>query len=417
MSKAIRRYRLKKVLESLASKKGRGTELISLYIPPERKVSDVINYLKQEYSTATNIKSTLTRKHVLDALTKVTQRLKLYRRIPSNGLVIFCGAVSKGAPGSEEIEMYEVAPPKTISLFLYRCDDSFYLDPLRELLAERETYGVMIIDRSGATYAIVSGRRAEVLKEITSGLPGKHRAGGQSARRFERWREVETNEFYKRAAGYANNIFSSIPDLKGIILAGPGPTKYDFKDKDYLHYTLRNKILSVIDVSYTGEQGLKEVITKAPNVLRDVRYAEERELVQKFLYHLAHDTGLITYGEENVREAINKGAVRTLLLSEGLNAFRVAVKCSNCGHSESRKLTSSELFALKQTITSEKCPSCSSTSLSIIEKKELLEEFVDLAEEKGLEAQLISPETEDGQMLLKSFEGVAAILHYPLTRA
>ncbi|MFZ1039666.1 MAG: peptide chain release factor 1, partial [Candidatus Bathyarchaeia archaeon] len=53
-------FRLKKTLMTLASKEGRGTELVSLYVPPGKQISDVINMLRDEYGTASNIKSTTT---------------------------------------------------------------------------------------------------------------------------------------------------------------------------------------------------------------------------------------------------------------------------------------------------------------------------------------------------------------------
>ena len=57
-------FRLKKTLATLSDKEGRGTELISLYVPPGKRISDAINNLRDEYGTASNIKSTTTRKNV-----------------------------------------------------------------------------------------------------------------------------------------------------------------------------------------------------------------------------------------------------------------------------------------------------------------------------------------------------------------
>ena len=61
------------------------------------------------------------------------------------------------------------------------------------------------------------------------------------------------------------------------------------------------------------EQGVKEVVEKAPEIMRKVRYIEEKQIMQKFLYEVGHDTGMITYGEVEVRRALEAGAVRTLL--------------------------------------------------------------------------------------------------------
>jgi len=409
---SVTRFRLKKALDTLASKEGRGTELISLYVTPGKQIFDVMNYLRQESCTASNIKSASTRKHVQDAIVKVMQRLKLFKEPPQNGLIIFCGAIPHGAPGTEEMETYVIIPPEPINIYLYRCDAKFYVEPLEEMMREKESYGVIVIDGSGAAYAVLRGRRLEIVREITSGLPGKHRAGGQSARRFERLREMEVNEFYKRAGGYVNKIFSPLPDLKGLIIGGPGPTKLDFESGDFINYMLKQKILAKVDTAYIGEQGVKEVVEKTPEILRHVRYTEEKRFVQQFLYELGHDTGLATYGEFEVREALNKGVVKTLLLSEALEVTRVFVKCSSCAYTEEKSMKSFEIPRFEQELANRPCPKCSMPSLAISEKKDLVEELADLGDQTGVEIEIISAETEEGAQLLQSFGGVAAILRF-----
>lgn len=43
------KYVFKKKLETLKSKSGRGTELISLYIPSDKQISDVTDHLREEH--------------------------------------------------------------------------------------------------------------------------------------------------------------------------------------------------------------------------------------------------------------------------------------------------------------------------------------------------------------------------------
>ncbi|MCJ7469001.1 peptide chain release factor aRF-1, partial [Candidatus Bathyarchaeota archaeon] len=283
-------FRLKKTLQTLASKEGRGTELVSLYVPPGKQISDVLNQLRDEYGTASNIKSTTTRKNVLDAIVKVQQRLKLFKEPPENGLVIFCGAIPQNGAGSERIETYVITPPEPIHINLYRCDARFHTEYLQEMLREKETYGILLIDSSGATIATLQGRRLDIVRQLTSGVPGKTRAGGQSARRYERLREMRLQDYFTRVGEHANEIFLPIENLKGIILAGPGPTKDDFEKGEYLNYQLKNKIIDVIDTAYVEEQGVKEVVEKSPEVMKKVRYIEERKIMQQFLYEVGHDT-------------------------------------------------------------------------------------------------------------------------------
>jgi len=407
-------FRLKKILNTLAVKEGRGTELISLYIPPGKQISEVMNMLREEYGTASNIKSTTTRKNVQDAIVKVQQRLKLFKETPENGLVIFCGAVPQNGAGSEKIETYVIIPPEPIHIYLYRCDSRFHTEHLQELLREKETYGILLIDATAATIATLQGRRLEIVREVTSGVPGKTRAGGQSARRFERLREMRLQEYFRRVGEHANEVFLPLENLKGIIIGGPGPTKYDFEKGDYLNYQLKEKIIDTVDTAYVDEQGVKEIVDKAPEIMRKIRYIEERQIVQQFLYEIGHDTGLATYGEEAVRKALEAGAVKTLLLSEGLDVARVKVKCSACGYEGQQTVKGPMLASFEQSLVGKPCPNCKAPSLSVIDKQELIEDFAKLAEYTNTEVEIISDETEEGQMLKNSFGGIAAILRFKL---
>ena len=412
---SLERYRLKKILDSLASKQGRGTELISLYIPPGRQISEIVSMLKNEWGTASNIKSNTTRKNVQDAIVKVIQRVKLFKTVPENGLVIFCGAIPQNGPGSEKLEgPYVIIPPEPIKIYLYRCDSKFHLEHLMDLIKETETYGILLVDSSEATFATLTGRRMKIIQKITSGIPGKHRAGGQSARRFERLREMQLIEFFRRVGNHANEIFLSIPDLKGIIIGGPGPTKLDFEKGRYLDYRLKEKIIAVVDTAYTDEQGVEEIVEKAPEIIRNVRYVEEKRIVQKFLYEIGHDTGLATYGENEVRRALRDGIVETLLLSEELDKVRVKVECTSCGHVYHQTLSEKEAQTLEQSIGNYQCPKCKLATLRIAEKTEIIEDLAKLAEISNANVEMISTETEEGQMLWKAFGGIAAILRYKI---
>ncbi len=408
---SVEAYKLEKLIRELEAKRGRGTELISLYIPPGRQISDIMSVLRQEYSQASNIKDRTTRHHVLDALTSCMQRLKLFKKVPENGLIIFCGYVSRGIPGDEKLEVHLIVPPEPLNIYLYRCDSRFHIEPLKELLAERDFYGIIVIDRQEATFAILKGKRLEIVEHITSGVPGKHDAGGQSQRRFERVIEQMAHEFYKRVAEYAKKIFLQ-PDLKlsGLIIGGPGPTKHEFVKGNYLHYQLQSKIVGVVDIGYTGEAGVHELIKRSRQILENVRYVKEKQLIQKFLELLVKDSDLVTYGIREVKKMLEQGAVDLLLISEDLELEKIKLKCQNCGYED-------ELIVSKRDeakILSMKCPKCASP-MTATGKIELIDELIELAEKMGTKVELISTETEEGEELKKAFGGVAAILRYKAT--
>jgi len=411
-SDSVSRYRLKRTLEMLAAKEGRGTELITLYIPPGRKIHEVMANLREEYGTASNIKSRTTRKYVQEAIERVSQRLKLFKEPPKNGLVIFCGAIPQNGPGSERMEIYALDPPEPINVYFYRCDAKFHLQPLLEMVRERDAYGVIVIDASEAAIATVRGQRLDILQEFTSGIPGKHRAGGQSARRFERIREQAMNDYFRRVGSHAYELLGKVPGLKGVIIGGPGPTKFEFTEGDYLNYTLKEKILTTIDTSYVGEQGVNEIIQKSQEVLRGVRYMEEKRLVQKFLYEIGHETGLAVYGETQVRKYLMTGVVELLLVSEKLNLLHVYTKCRNCAAVEDALIPQANLVKFEQDLLGTPCRKCNATALCVDETRDLVDELIDLAEKQNANVAVISTETDEGVMLKDSFGGIAAILRY-----
>ena len=414
-SDSVPRFKIKRILDLLASKEGRGTELISLYVPPHKKIHEVMNNLRQEYGTASNIKSRTTRKNVQDSIERVSQRLKLFKNPPKNGLVIFCGAIPQNGIGSEKMEMYALEPPEPIHVYFYRCDNRFHTEPLLEIMREKETYGILVVDSNDSVLATLHGRRMEVLKEYHSGVGGKHKTGGQSARRFERIREQALNDYFKRVGSHANGIFSQIPDLRGIIIGGPGATKYEFSEGEYLNYILKQKIIGVVDTSYVGANGVEEVVAKSPEILRGVRYSDEKRAVQNFLYQIGHDTGQGVYGETEVRKYLKLGIVDTLLLSEKVNVVHVETKCSSCGYVEDRLMATHELMTYEQSMADVRCPKCSNNTLVIEKRDDLLDELIELGDKAGAKIEIVSVETEEGVMLRGSFGGIAAILRYKPT--
>jgi peptide chain release factor subunit 1 len=179
-----------------------------------------------------------------------------------------------------------------------------------------------------------------------------------------------------------------------------------------MHYTLKKQILTTLDTAYIGEQGVKEIVDRSSETIRRVRYIEEKELVQSFLYELGHDTGMSVYGYDEVLISLNQGVVKTLLLSEGLDAKGVDLSCSVCGKPSTRTLFGPDSLKFEENLNKEICPECGSTSLSLIQEKDLLDILADLAEERGIDVEVISTETEEGSMLLRSFGGIAAVLHF-----
>ncbi|MEM3403603.1 MAG: peptide chain release factor aRF-1 [Nitrososphaeria archaeon] len=407
---SVERYKLKKLVLELSKKSGRGTELVSLYIPPGKPIHEVINSLRDEWGTASNIKSDTTRTHVQDALVKTMQRLKLYKKIPENGLAIFCGALPTNGPGSEIIFLYEVVPIRPIQNYLYRCDDHFHVEILQDMLKEEVTIGLLTIDTSEAGLGLLSGDRIEISEVLTSGISGKHRSGGQSARRFERLREAEVNDFFHRIARHAAKIFLEENKISKLIISGPGPTKEDFLKGEYLHYQLKAKVVAVIDTSYAGEEGIRETVMKSEKILEDIRMVEEIKLVQHFLREVSKEDGLAAYGIELVENSLKQGNADTVIIVEDLNLIRLKVKCKFCKNETVNYITLDEYIKRKQEILSTACINCQKLDYEL-EEEDYINYIAEQADLVGSKVEVISSKTEAG-LMLKNFGGIGVLLRY-----
>ncbi|MCK4365363.1 MAG: peptide chain release factor aRF-1, partial [Thermoplasmatales archaeon] len=310
------KYDLKRKLEELRACKGRHTELISLYVPPNKQIFDVNAYLKNEYSQSQNIKSKTTMKNVLSAIESIQSRLKHFKQPPENGVIFFVGHKSVGADKTEMVA-FVIEPPMPISTFLYRCDSLFYIEPLEQMFVEKEIYGLLLVDRRECTVGILRGNRVEMLKYMTSQVPGKHGRGGQSQRRFERLTEIAAHEWFVKCGERASEIFQADEEIKGIFVGGPGPTKQYFVEGNYLHYEVQDKILETFDTGYTDEYGLRELVNAASATMVNLKISKEKKIMKQFLKEVTKTDGsLAVYGELQVRKALEMGVVKTLLLSE-----------------------------------------------------------------------------------------------------
>ena len=310
----LTKQELEEMVEELEKHKGRATELITVYIPEGQNIYTVADQLEAEKSTAKNIKSTSTRKNVGNALDKITRYLKDYKKTPETGLAVFCGNVSK-VEGQEDLQLWEVEPPVSLKTRMYRCDKEFVLEPLKEMLEVAEVFGLLVMDRREATIGILEGKKIEVLQKMTSGIPSKVRAGGQSSQRFHRITEGLTKEFYKRIADEMKNIFFEMTKLNGIIIGGPIPTKDEFIDGEYLPTALRGKVIGRIDIGDTSESGLHELVGKAQDLLMNHERTLEKKEVENLFQNLGENKSKTLLGEENARKAMEVGAIETLFLS------------------------------------------------------------------------------------------------------
>ncbi len=355
---------LQELVTRLESIKGRHTELVSVMIPAGFNKDSVVRQLEAERSTAENIKSKQTRTAVIDSLDTIIRELKNIKATPPNGLAAFAGNISE-KEGVQDIQSWLYEPPKPLNVRLYRCDQRFIVEPLKEMLAIEDVYGILAIDRQQATIGLLEGKQIKVLRTFTSGVPSKIRAGGQSSQRFHRITEGLAKEFFRRVADGMKELLFDMPKLRGIMVGGPIPTKEEFLETGELVTKLKEKVIAVKDVGYVDEHGLKLIVEASQEDISNQELIKEKNMVNKFFETLGKTKEKTVYGEERAKLALQRGAAGTILLSKAL-------------------------------------------------PKEKIKEYEAAAENIGAEVQIISTESPEGEQFLNLTKGVAAILRFGL---
>jgi peptide chain release factor subunit 1 len=408
----LARYSFQRKLDEIAAVRGRATELVSLYVSPGKQISDVMSYLRNEYAQSSNIKSRTTRKNVMWAIESLMGRVRQFKEPPTNGVAFFVGSKAISADKSEAVT-FIVEPPEPLNTYLYRCDSTFFLEPLLSMVHEPDVWGLIVMDRAEVTIGLLRGKRIDALKNRQSLVPSKHGRGGQSAHRFERMIEHAAHEFFVKIAEMANELFLPRKEtMKGILLGGPGATKEYFYKESYLHHELQQKVVQpLFDTGYTDEFGLKELVEKAGQTLHGLVITEEKRLVQHLLSEIRRgDAGLAAYGEADVQRALELGSVETLLVSEGLRRRRVTYRCSACQQEFTRTLPDEEV----DKVLDGPCPNCGQRSLTEVSAEDYVEGLFRRVADSSGSVRLVSTESEEGEMLVKGFQGIAALLRYPL---
>ena len=410
---SVKLYKIRKTLQEISKFSGRGTELITVYIPKGKQLHEVITNLREEQGTADNIKSDVTRTHVVDSLSKVTQRLKLYKKTPERGLVIFCGALPReeGGPlGSEVVNIFEIDPPKDLKTFLYRCDDHFHVDILKDMLKDDNLIGFLAIDAKDAGWGILYGDKVQVLKETSSGVAGKHRQGGQSAKRFQKLREMELTYYFNRIAQITREFFIDIYPIKGLIISGPGPTKEEFVNDNYLEYRLQDMVISTIDASYAGAEGIREAFTKSMDILSNFRLVEEKQIVEKLFRQINTNSGLGVYGLNEILNYLKNNVVDTIIVTDSIDLYRIESKCSKCKNIQEDIVERTKVIQTKTELKNTPCSSCKSLGVIVLEQ-DIVDYISLLGAKTGTNVEVISGVAEHG-IMMSNIGKIGAILRY-----
>jgi peptide subunit release factor 1 (eRF1)/intein/homing endonuclease len=254
----------------------------------------------------------------------------------------------------------------------------------------------------------LSMRFVDIEIPITRSFIGNGFVLHNSARRYERLREMELTDYFNRLADHAKKAFLEQYQIKGLIVSGPGPTKDEFVRDKYLDYRLQNFIVGTLDSGYAGREGVRETIEKAGKLLENVRVMEEKKLVQRFFGELNSDSGLAIYGVTDILANLKKAAVDTIIINDDVETIYLKATCNKCGNVTERFVPRSQIVAERQKLLT--CPKCGSNEIEITQR-DIVDYLADAAIDSGANVEVISSKTEDGAMM-KNFGGISAILRY-----
>ena len=401
-------WKIKRLIKSLEAARGNGTSMISLIIPPKDQIARVAKMLADEFGTASNIKSRVNRLSVLGAITSVQQRLKLYTKVPPNGLVIYCGTIVTEEGKEKKVNM-DFEPFKPINTSLYLCDNKFHTEPLQALLADDNKFAFIVMDGNGALFGTLSGNTRDVLHKFTVDLPKKHGRGGQSAMRFARLRMEKRHNYLRKVAETAVQLFISNdrPNITGLIIAGSADFKTELSQSDMFDPRLQAVILKVVDVSYGGENGFNQAIELSAEVLANVKFIQEKRLINRYFDEISQDTGKFCFGVDDTLRGLEMGSIETLIVWENLTVTRYILK----------KHEADELITLNLTPEQEKDRTLfvdkdSGVEYETVEKMPLLEWLANNYKTFGAALEIVTDRSQEGSQFCKGFGGIGGILRY-----
>eukprot|EP01084_Bolivina_argentea_P074594 135301_1 len=409
----VEQWKVRKLIKRLSEARGNGTSMISLIVPPKGQVAQVNNLLLQEHGTASNIKSRVNRLSVLSAITSVRERLKLYNRIPPNGLVLYCGTVITDE-GKEKKLSIHFEPFKPINKKLYLCDNKFHVEPLQKLLECSSVFGFIVMDGNGCLYGTLTGNHCEIKHKFSVELPKKHGRGGQSAVRFARLRVEARHNYVRKCAELATQHFITAdrPNVEGLVLAGSASFKNQLNTSDLFDGRLKPIVLKIVDTSYGGENGFNQAIELSRDALANVKFVREKKLLADFMQEIACDNNKYCFGIRDSMRALEMGSIKTLIVWEELTLTRVEVQ--NPSNKEKDVLfLNQEQMESGDFLKDDK----SGVTLDIIEQIDFLEWLADNYKNYGAQMEFVTDRSQEGAQFVKGFGGIGGLLRWQVNWA
>jgi len=166
------------------------------------------------------------------------------------------------------------------------------------------------VDWGDSSFVRLRGRAIEPIADLRRTIAGKQYKGGQG----EKDRAVYVDEILELLRREA-------PSATAVVLAGPGFLKEELARRIGEGEPAIARKLKIYPTSESGRVGIDELLKsgRATEALRGSIAAEEAEMVERLVRSLAGGMRAAV-GPAEVAEAIDAGAVETLLVSESLLA-------------------------------------------------------------------------------------------------
>lgn len=206
-----------------------------------------------------------------------------------------------------------------------------------------------------------------------------------------------------------NFIKDDRPTVKGLVLAGSANFKTVISESDLFDKRLQEIIVSIVDVSYGGENGFNQAITQSSEALGNVKFVQEKKLVTKFLQEISQDTGMIVFGVDESIQALEAGALETVMLYEDIEVMRYEIKNPFKDETKVHYLNKVQQKDPKYFKDAE-----TGSDLEVV-KTELLSEWLCFNYEKfGARLEFITDKSQEGYQFCNGFGGIGGFLRYKL---
>jgi peptide chain release factor subunit 1 len=196
-------------------------------------------------------------------------------------------------------------PPQPLTQTVYRCDRHFYVEPLLALFESSRALAVLYLGGDEAVATRICGTQQRRLFALKTHRRGNTRRGGQSAERFQRQREQHALQFHKGVRAALAETCGPQSGIEGLLLCGRGPTLQSFQLPASCAGLLLDRIavddrpcVTDLYARYGLRLGLAPLLKQARALVT---------LAQR-------GSGLVVYGREELRRAIQQGALKRLVI-------------------------------------------------------------------------------------------------------